>query len=400
MPNKKSAFTVILLLFLAIMPMLITDLTSAESSEYVKIKVDGSVEPSSAPIQKNGDLYTLTGDIMQYLVVERNYTTVDGGGHRVGGIYGPLLVQSGYSYTVDGVTNVAITNFVIDGSGIVFFSAVNSVLSHIIINNGTGIDISGDGNVISDTFVNYGRGLGVSGKNNLVASNHLTSVNYTFVENNPPPYGIYIGGSGNTVMGNWIVGTKGIGIDLGTSTFNVIYGNQIWENTIGIQTTTIYSQGKAENNTIYFNNFVSNQQHYFDEMIMTAPHSTTNWDFGTMGNYWGDYRCADANGDGKGDTAYIIDAINQDHYPLINPVNLNSLPPLVTPSPTPAATTAPTIALSPTSSPGNPTPSPTVPELPIAVVLPLLLSLAFVAFLLRRIRIVRNQKSYLLTFKL
>lgn len=397
MPHKKAAFTLILFLFSAIALLLIIGLTSAQSSVYVKIKADGSVDPASAPIQKNGDLYTLTGDIVKYLVVERNFTTVDGGGHRVGGIYGPLLVQSGYTHTVYGVTNVTITNFVIDGSGIMFFSALNSVLSHITINNGTGIDISGDGNIISNTVVNYGRGLGVSGKNNLVASNHLTSVNYTFVENNPPPYGIYIGGSRNTVTGNWIVGTKGSGIDLGTSTFNIIYGNQIWENTIGIQTTTIYSQGKAENNTIYYNNFVSNQQHYFDEMIMTAPHSTTNWDFGTVGNYWSDYGGADVNGDGKGDTAYIIDTYNQDHYPLINPVDLNSLPPLVAPSPTPAATTTPTNTLSPTSAPGNPTPVPTVPELPIAVVFPLLLSLAFVAFLLRRIRIVRNQKSYLLT---
>lgn len=39
------------------------------------------------------------------------------------------------------------------------------------------------------------------------------------------------------------------------------------------------------------------------------------WDDGKQGNYWSDYNGTDANGDGIGDSPYIIDYLNQDRYP-------------------------------------------------------------------------------------
>jgi nitrous oxidase accessory protein NosD len=49
-------------------------------------------------------------------------------------------------------------------------------------------------------------------------------------------------------------------------------------------------------------------------------HSANDWNITVAGkgNYWSDYTGIDNDGDGFGDTPYIIDANNQDNYPLMN----------------------------------------------------------------------------------
>lgn len=44
-----------------------------------------------------------------------------------------------------------------------------------------------------------------------------------------------------------------------------------------------------------------------------------SWDNGFVGNYWSAYNGTDANGDGIGDTPYVISSEAQDRYPLMNP---------------------------------------------------------------------------------
>jgi hypothetical protein len=49
-----------------------------------------------------------------------------------------------------------------------------------------------------------------------------------------------------------------------------------------------------------------------------------SWDAGypSGGNYWSDYSGVDSNLDGIGDTPYVIDSSNVDHYPLVRPFRL------------------------------------------------------------------------------
>ncbi|MGD8544675.1 MAG: hypothetical protein PVH12_00745 [Candidatus Bathyarchaeota archaeon] len=43
---------------------------------------------------------------------------------------------------------------------------------------------------------------------------------------------------------------------------------------------------------------------------------------GREGNYWSDYNGSDIDGDGIGDSPYIINENNTDNYPLMEPQNL------------------------------------------------------------------------------
>jgi parallel beta-helix repeat protein len=327
MKRTALALTLILaLLFSAVAGTELVNFISAQDFEAVTIKADGSIDPSTAPIQRNGDVYTLVGDIDDYVLLERNNTIFDGAGHAVGGIYGPLPVQVGYEWQVNATTNIKIVNAVINGDGIFFLASYNSTFANNTLNNGRGFDCTGDGNVIANNTVNSGRGIASSGKGNTISGNHLTNCNYTFVQNNPSPYGIIVGGSNNTLVGNYIVGTNGTGINLGTSSKNTIIGNHLTDNKVGISAANIYPEGSALDNIIYYNNFINNTKNVYNELIGPFATIAVNiWDNGTVGNYWSDYNGTDGNNDGIGDTPYVIDASNQDRYPLMNPVDIDSV---------------------------------------------------------------------------
>jgi hypothetical protein len=63
-------------------------------------------------------------------------------------------------------------------------------------------------------------------------------------------------------------------------------------------------------NVFFENNFLgSNPSLYADSF----------WDNDLVGNYWAGYNGSDADGDRIGDTPYIIDEKNIDHYPLMQP---------------------------------------------------------------------------------
>lgn len=80
----------------------------------------------------------------------------------------------------------------------------------------------------------------------------------------------------------------------------------------------------------------------FMDSIQVVSNSSNFWDNGEEGNYWSDYPGTDSDGDGIGDTPYIIDANNIDRYPLMNPFSDYIPPPRPSSNPPPSSTPAPT----------------------------------------------------------
>jgi parallel beta-helix repeat protein len=101
---------------------------------------------------------------------------------------------------------------------------------------------------------------------------------------------------------------------------NTVCGNTIYDNYVGIDVH------KSHNNTLYHNNLINNTINARRRDV----ESLNTWDNGypSGGNYWSDYVGVDVKkgsgqdlpgSDGIGDTPYVIDADNIDHYPLMNP---------------------------------------------------------------------------------
>ena len=219
---KKITTTVALLLIFSFILVYFPEIGIVKADSFTYIRTDGSIDPPTASIQRNGDTYTLVSDFDDFVVLERNNTVFDGAGHAVGGIYGPLLVQVDYQWQINGTTNITIVNAVINGDGIFFLASSNSIIANNTLNNGRGLDCTGDGNIIANNTVNSGRGISGKGNGNIISGNHVTNCNYTFVPDNPRPYGIIVGGSNSTVFGNYIMGTNGTAINVGTSSNNTI----------------------------------------------------------------------------------------------------------------------------------------------------------------------------------
>jgi parallel beta-helix repeat protein len=108
------------------------------------------------------------------------------------------------------------------------------------------------------------------------------------------------------------------GLTFFKSNNNLIVNNKILNNSVGV---CLY---QSNNNVFYHNSFVNNNRLVISNFHSpfsepTGSHSINKWDNDAEGNFWSDYNGTDSNGDGIGDSPYIIDANNQDRYPLMEP---------------------------------------------------------------------------------
>jgi parallel beta-helix repeat protein len=285
--HKKTASAMIVaLLFSSLLAL--ANLHLARATGTIYIRSDGSVDPSSAPIQRSGNTYTFTGDIFDPIVVEKNDIMIDGASHILQGLMNSPGIDLSSRTNVT-VRSVTITDF---DYGIYLESS-----DHITISGAT--------------LINNNNGLWLSSSSyNVIVGN---TINTNVFE------GLYVYfSSNNLIQTNLVKSNTFDGIYLFFSESNNISENRIEDNAYGI------SPYYSSNNRIFHNSFVNNQ-------ISANPNEPADiWDDGypSGGNYWSDFNPEDVcsgpyqnetGSDKIGDVLYVINANNTDNYPLIYP---------------------------------------------------------------------------------
>ncbi|MDT8783160.1 MAG: right-handed parallel beta-helix repeat-containing protein [Candidatus Bathyarchaeota archaeon] len=243
-------------------------------------------------------------------------------------------VTAGIKVQKDGVTITGLTIY--DGYDGISVAAnycnisgnkITSVTHGIVV---FGYENSISGNIFESVGLSSAIQLNFANKN-LINKNHIVSC----VEG----IQIWQNSNNNTITENTITNCQYTAIIFQNSNYNVIIGNNISHSGLG---TSIYG---SNNNTISNNN-------YFDNGVQFSAKEDYYLSFGYNRsvniideNYWSDYKGADANGDGIGDTPYVVDEYNQDNRPLMEPIDISQT---LLPPPTPSSTTDPsTIPSSP-----------------------------------------------------
>jgi parallel beta-helix repeat protein len=266
--NKKSstiAALIVLLLTLVLVQNAYCD--DSITRHTILIKSDGTIYPQNAPIQTDGENYTLTQDIYDPILIEKSNIIFNGAGHSM---VGPLTETQRKAEQIIGLG-----------------PDEERQVQYII---GLDVDDAVTGVTIANlTLSNFSIGAYIRSTNNTLTQNHVS-------EN---IVGVLLSGSANTIYKNYIAQNEQ-GLFFGFETVN--------------GTGNIPSDVKISHNT-----FVGNTRQLSGCVCKEYNLSETrhSWDDGKEGNYWSDYNGTDTNGDGIGDTAYIVDILNQDRYPLM-----------------------------------------------------------------------------------
>ena len=165
-------------------------------------------------------------------------------------------------------------------------------------------------------------GIIIHSNNNTITGNNISDNNYGIYSSNSKynnfsqntillnsNYGIYLdSNSDNNVISDNVFSDNTCGLRIKGSKNNEVFRNLFTDNLKGM-----YFCCGARYNTVFLNVFSNNSIWNGDDQV-----DSNNWDNEIAGNYWDDYNGLDEDGDGIGDTPYIVSSKGQDNYPLMD----------------------------------------------------------------------------------
>ncbi len=281
----------------------------AQQFPSVYIRPDGSVEPSTASISHVRDIYRITNNLYNTLIVERNNIIIDGGGFTIQGPGIEVRDLAGVNLTC---TNVTVANVCISGwqVGVLGVFDNNTIVANNFTNNVLDVAVYANDYKITGNNIGPER---IVGNNNIISKNQIKLGNY--------------------VSGFWITSSSGTLIEANNVTLSKL--------------TTFFISTDNGNFRVYHNNFLNVEENTggYLLLIFSFPQNHTNatsppWDNGYLsgGNYWSDYtgrnpQATEIGNTGIGNTPYVSSTTPTvvDRYPLLKPFGISFVPEITAP---------------------------------------------------------------------
>jgi parallel beta-helix repeat protein len=266
----KKAYLLLFILLLFSAVTVVDSESPADVEMVVYIRADGSVEPLTVPIERDGNVYTFTGDIQGSIFVERDNVVIDGRGFVLQGTgrddYRYAIPEINYTdYFMKGLeipkydeTTLPESN----NTGIYSYKQNLTIMNLKIIEFWCAIELeySSDNCIINNEITDNTRGVRIfSSSNNTISGNSITNTKQ----------GITLTAAYSNIYANNITSSSEYGIKLFWS-FNNISENRITNSGCGVSfddcTRNVFRNNSFNDNSHVFSMSGSPFQKYIQDV--------------------------------------------------------------------------------------------------------------------------------------